>query len=470
MSGLYASLNASVNALNAQSRAVEITGKNLANVNNPGYARQRVLIGDRGTVSTPQGPESMGITALGVEQLRNSLLDDQVLREVALNSAYQTEQSAYQRAQAGLGQSVSSSTSATGATNTNDNGIAPALDDFFNAFQGFAANPTDNGQRQGLLQKATILTDRFQLTDQRLAQLQADLNTQINTDAQSVNQLLQTVATLNGQIGRFEINMPGSAVDLRDQRQAALEQLAAKIPFDVVNSTPSQIKIVAKDATGAPVVLVDLTTVQGAVSFDGTKISGGSPATTLALASGSMQGALIARDGAIQSLRDDLGSLAAQLVTSVNAVYNPTGATGNFFTATGTTAATIAKSAAVTASSLRASNGGSAGDNTVALAISALATKNFSTGAGDSIDGTFSGFFSGTVSNLGQALAGANTRVDNQAKIEEIVRTQRDGVSGVSLDEEMADLLKYQRAFQASSRVFTTVDDLLNLVVNSLGK
>jgi flagellar hook-associated protein 1 FlgK len=470
VSGLYASLNASVNALNAQSRAVEITGKNLANVNNPAYARQRVVIGDRGTVETPQGPESMGIAALGVEQLRNSLLDNQVLREVSLSASYTTEQSAYQRAQAGLGQSVSSSSSASGASSTSDNGIAPAVDDFFNAFQSFAANPTDNGQRQGVLQKATILTDRFQLTDRRLAQVQADLGTQINTDVTSVNQLLQTIADLNSQIGRFEINMPGSAVDLRDQRQAALEQLAAKIPFDVVNSTANQIKIVAKDTGGTPVVLVDLATVTGAVSFDGAQISGGSPATPLALASGSMQGALNARDGAVQALRDDLSALAAQLVTSVNAAYNPTGTTGDFFTAANTTASTISKAAGVTASSLKASDGGTAGDNTVALAIAALAGQKFSTGSGDQIDGTFSGFFSGTVSNLGQALSGANVRVDNQSKIEQIVRTQRDGVSGVSLDEEMADLLKYQRAFQASSRVFTTVDDLLNLVVNSLGK
>src|SRR5882724_2419947 len=144
MSGLFSSLNSSVNALNAQSRAVEITGKNLANVNNASYARQRVVLGDLGTVETAQGPQSMGLTALGVEQTRDSLLDQQVMREVSLSASYQTEQQAYQRAQAGLGQSVSSSTSASGAGSSGDTGIAPALDDFFNSFQSFAANPTDN--------------------------------------------------------------------------------------------------------------------------------------------------------------------------------------------------------------------------------------------------------------------------------------------------------------------------------------
>lgn len=472
MSGLFSSLNASVNALAAQSRAVEITGKNLANVNNAKYARQQVLFGDRGTVQTAQGPESMGITALGVEQMRDSLLDQQVMREVALSSGYQAEQQAYQRAQAGLGQSIDSTGTTGSTTSTTSNGIGAALDDFFNSFQSLAANPTDTGSRQSLLQSASILTDRLQLTDTRLDQVQSDLNSQIDTDVTTVNQLLQTVADLNSQIGRFEINQPGSAVDLRDQRQAALEQLATKIPIEVRNASSAQVQVVAKDSSGADVVLVDLATVQGSVAFNGTQVTGGASGTALALSGGSIQGALNARDGGVQELRDSLDALASQLVTSVNAAYNPTGSTGDFFTAAGTTAGTISIASGVTATSLKASDGGTAGDNTVALAIAQLASHKFSTTGtpADAIDGTFSGFFAKTVSNLGQSLAGANARVDDQSQIEQIVRTQRDGVSGVSLDEEMANLMKYQRAFQASSRVFSTIDDLLDNVVNNLGK
>ena len=160
MSGLFSSLNASTTALAAQSRAVEISGKNLANVNNPAYARQRVILGNLGTIQTAQGPESMGVTALGVEQMRDSLLDQQVMRESSLTAGYNAEQQAYQRAQAGLGQSVTGTQAANGSTSTNDNGVAASLDDFFNSFQSLAANPTDSGQRQSLLQGTSILTDR----------------------------------------------------------------------------------------------------------------------------------------------------------------------------------------------------------------------------------------------------------------------------------------------------------------------
>ena len=467
MSGLFSTLNSSVSAIAAQSRALEVTGKNLANVNNPNYARQRVIFGDRGTVLTPQGPESMGVEALGVQQMRDQLLDVQVTREIATTSSYQAEQGAYQRAQAGLGQGVST-TQASGTSGVTTNGLGAALDTLFTSFQSFAASPTDTGERESLLQNAAILTDRLHTADQNLAQVQTDLNAQVNTDAGTANTLLSSIADLNAQIARFEVNAPGSAVDLRDQRQAKLEALAAKLPVTVKDTGNGQVQIVAQDTSGADVVLVNNGTMQGTIAFDGTQITGGSPATALALSGGEIKGSLTARDGAVQTLRDNLDALANQLVTSFNQVYNPTGTTGNFFDAAGTTAATLNIDSTVTTANLKASDGGPAGDNTVALAIANLANTTFSTGSGDAIDGTFSGFYSTSVSSIGQSLATANARVDDQTSIQKLVQSQRDAVSGVSLDEEMANMMQYQRAFQASARVFSIVDDLLDTVVNRM--
>ena len=457
-------------AINAHSRALETTGKNLANVNNPNYARQRVVYGDRGTVVTPTGAESLGLEVLGVEQTRDALLDRQVMREISLSGSVQAEQAGYQRAQAGLGQSVSAS-GATGSASSGGNGLGSAIDGLFSSFQSLAASPSDVGARQSLVQSASILTDRFQQTDSNLAQVQSDLTSQVKNDVGSVNTLLSTIASLNGEIGRFEVNSPGSAVDLRDQRQAKLEELAAKLPVELHDTGGGQVQVVAKDANNADVILVDRTAVSGPVTFDGTQLSAGSPATVLAPSSGSIKGSLTARDGAVQTLRSNLDLLARQLVTSVNAAYNPSGKTGDFFQSSGLTAGTIAVDPGVTVSNLKSSDGGAAGDNTVAVAVSNLAAKQFSTGGTppDAFDGTIGNFYSNSVSGLGSALSGANARVDDQSNIEKLVRSQRDTVSGVSLDEEMADLMKYQRAFQASSRVFSVVDDLLNGVVNRLG-
>ena len=474
MSGLFASLNSSVSALTAHSRAVETAGKNLANVNNPTYARQRVIYGDRGTVVTPMGAESLGLEAMGVEQLRDALLDRQVVRETARSSFYQAQQSGYQRAQAALGQDVASALAGTG-TNT-DTGIAAALDGLFNSFHSFAANTTDTGQRQSLLQSASILTNRIQLADTRLGQVQTDLDSQVSSDVAEANRLLETIAGLNEQISRFEINRPGSANDLRDQRLAAMEKLSAKLPIETTEATNGEVLISSVDANGDPVVLLSATGVEGALAYDSSSvppsISGGNPATVLVLSSGAIQGSISARTDGIQTVRDQLNQLAEQLVTSVNEIYNPTGSTGDFFAAAGTTAATIRLETGLTSLTLKASDGGAAGDNTVALGIAQLATRKFSTSNAtpDLIDGSFGAFFSGAVSGLGQAVAGATARVNDQSRIEQLVRSQRDAVSGVSLDEEMANLMKYQRAFQASSRVFQTIDNLLENIVTQMGR
>jgi flagellar hook-associated protein 1 FlgK len=470
MSGLISSLAANSKALSAQALGMEVAGRNMANVNNANYARESVQLGDRGTFMTATGPESTGVEAMGVTQVRDGLLDQQVLREVSLKAALDTSQSGLQNAQAGLGEQIDSASTSSPSTTGGSNGISASLTNFFNAFQSLAGNPTDVGQRQTLVQEAGILTDRIQLTDTRLAQNQSDLTTQATGDVATVNTDLQNIADLNQKIAQFEVNNPGTATDLRNERQAALEDLAGKMSFETSPQpgVAGQIQVFAYDGTGAKVVLVDGQNVTGPVTFDGTNVQAGATPTTLALSGGSIKGALDTRDGAVQTLRNNIDTLAAQLVTSVNSAYNPTGTTGNFFDPAGTTAGTIQLVAGLTATNLKASDGGAAGDNTVALAVANLANQTFSVAGGDLIDGTLSQHFSSAVTDLGQTLSGVNSRVSDEANIEKLVRAQRDAVSGVSLDEETADLMKYQRAFQASSRVIQTIDSMLNTVINGL--
>jgi flagellar hook-associated protein 1 len=466
---LFSSLSSGATALDAQSYALQIAGKNLANVNNADYSRERVVFGTGAMIQTPIGTVSFDLQAKSVTQLRQSFLDQQVAKEVSVSSALQSEQEAMQRAEASLGENVSATTDTTSATSAGT-GLAAQLASFFNSFESLAASPTDVGERQTLLQNAAILADKFQQTDTRLAQVQTDLGSQVQSDVGTINTLLATVASLNGQIARFEANNPGSAVDLRDQREQAIEQLAQKMSFETRPATNGngQIAIIAKDTTGADVALVDGITVGAAVNFNGTNLRAGT--TNLALDGGSIKGALDARDGGIQDLRDNLDALAAQLVTAVNAAYNPApaSATGNFFLSTGTTAATIAVDPNVTVTSLKAGTA-AAGDNTIALAVADVANTSFSVAGGDAIDGTLTQYYSGTVSSFGQELSGIKSRVDNQSTVENLVRSQRDSVSGVNLDEETTDLMKYQRSFQATSRFINVIDGLLDLVVNRLG-
>ncbi len=467
MSGLYSTLGASVSALDAQSIAIDVAGKNLANVNNPNYARQSVIFGDRGTVVTADGAQSLGLEALGVQQMRDALLDKQVVRETSVTAGLTAQQEAYQRTQTSLGQTINS-TGSTSSPTSSSTGLNAALSKFFGSFQTLAANPTDTGVRQTLLQNAASLADQLQQTDARLAQVQSDLTDSATADVQTANATLTQIANLNTQIDRAEIGHPGSAVDLRDLRQAALESLAKQLPIDTVSTASGTIQVVMKDAANATVVLVDDTKVQGTVALSGGSVTAGSPATTVVGNGGTIMGALTARDGAIQNLRSNLDALAQQLVASVNGAYNPAGTTGkDFFNPSGGSAGTIAVSSSLTAGNLVAGTGG-AGDNTTALAVAAVATRQFSVAGGDAIDGTIGQFYSSTTSGFGSALATVSSNVTDQTNIETMVRSQRDSVSGVNLDEEMANLVKFQRAYQASSRVFSLVDDLLDTVVNKL--
>jgi len=103
-----------------------------------------------------------------------------------------------------------------------------------------------------------------------------------------------------------------------------------------------------------------------------------------------------------------------------------------------------------------------------ALAVADLAGARFSTAGGDSIDGSFGDFYLRAVSDIANSAASASGRYEDQSTLQSLVRQRRDSVSGVSLDEEMTDLIKFQRAFDASARVMRVLDEMLDTVVNGL--
>ena len=472
MANLLAGLTNAARALGAHQAGIQTAGRNLANANNPAYARQRVITGDRTIVDTGLGPQGSGVEVLGVEQIRDQFLDANVSHEISQTALLQAQQSAYQRAETSLGEKVdrTADSSAISDTSHSTNGISAALNDFFTGWEELTANPTDTGARQVMLQKANTLADKFNVADQRLAGLQTDLTTQVTTDTAKVDKLLQQIASLNGQIGAAEAHAPGAAMDLRDQRQSQLEELAKYMDFSVQPhaGVNGEIDVVAKVAGGGSLSLVDGNNSR-AFSFNGTGFTAGQPPVALSVQGGSLAGNLAARDGTIATLRTDLRHIAEQLATAVNTAYNSGGASTNFFKVPPATGI-IAIDSTVTSANLRTSASGNSGANEIAVAVSNLAQHSFSASGGDAIDGTVNGFFSRTVSGLGAKLAGVNTQLSDQQSVQDLVMQQRNSVTGVSMDEEMADLMKYQRAYEASARVVRTIDDLLDTIIHGLSR
>jgi len=471
MSGLIGSLLNNSQALDAQSQALAITGKNLANINNAGYARQRVVLGSVGSITTSTGTQSMGVMAMGIEQARDLLLDRQLQRDISKTSSLDSRQAALQAADSAIGQQINrtSDTASIGAVTTGTgSGINENLSTLFAGFESWSVNPSSAGEKELLIQKASILADKINTSAANLAQVQSDLTDQVTTDVTKANDILQTISDLNTSIARAENVKPDSAVDLRDERQAKIEELAKYMDFTVQNIPGShgQVSLSGKDAANNAVDLIN-PLLTGPLTFDGTNFSAGFPATQLALTGGSFQSRIDVRDGTVADTRTQLKALADQLTTSVNAAYNPAGDAGKNFFAVPPATGLIQLEA--TAATLRATLAGTSGGNELANAVAGLATTSFSTGSGDLIDGSFSSHFSGMVATLGLDLSNTTTRLEDQTLSETSTRQNRDFVSGVSQDEELANMLRFQRSYQACARFTNAIDGLLDLVVNRLG-
>jgi len=477
MSGLTASLQNNFQALSANSQALDATGRNLANINNSGYSRQKVLLGSLGSITTSSGTQSMGVMALGVEQARDILLDRQVQRDISVTSSLTAKQGGLQAAQSALGQQIdrTTDTGSIGTSSTSGSGINTNLSTLFAGFESWSVNPSDPGQQQLLLQKATILTDGINTADANLAQVQGNLTDQVTSDVTKANALLSSISALNTSIGAAENIKPDSAVDLRDQRQSKIEELAKYMDFTVQDIVGShgQVSLTAKDASNNPVSIIN-PNLTGPLTFVDTAgavpahFTAGAAATTLALTGGSLQACISVRDGTVADTRTQLAALAGQLTTSVNAAYNPASTAGmNFFSAAPASGLIQLEA---TSATLRATTTGTAGGNELAVAVAGLATSQFSTAGGDQIDGTFSSSYSGTVANLGLDLSNTTSRLADQTLRETSTRNSRDSVSGVSQDEELSNMLQYQRSYQACARFTNVIDSLLEIVVNNLGK
>jgi flagellar hook-associated protein 1 len=472
MASLTANLILGTAGLQAQSKGLQVAGSNLNNVNTPGYSRQQAVLSAGTTIDGTYGPEATGVVIQGVTQARDTFLDQQVQTEASLTSGLTAKQSVYGQVQTALGQDINTTGQSSGVAglSTSTSGIGGSLDDFFNAFQALSTAPSDPATKSTVIESAGELVDKINTADQNLAGVQSNLTTQIGSEVTSANQLLSQIAGLNKQIATFEVGSPGGALALRDQRESALEQLAGFMNIETKPdpSSGGQIQVFSRDATGNPVTLVDKSNVVSSISTSGSAIQAGSPPTTLALTSGSLTTELQARDGFTQSVRNDLGSLAAQLVTAVNTAANPSGSGQNILAA-GTGGTLIAVDPGLTTNTLQASATGNAGGNELANAVASVANQTFSTSGGDQIDGTLGGFYGATVAQVGTALSTAGSDLEDQQLSQQLAVSNQNQESGVSLDEETTSLMQFQRAYQASAHFISVVDNLLDVVINQMG-
>jgi flagellar hook-associated protein 1 FlgK len=291
--------------------------------------------------------------------------------------------------------------------------------------------------------------------------MQSSLNASVGTDVSSANEQLSNIAGLNQQITFAEFG-GGNANDLLDEREQALENLSQLTDITTSTETSGAVDVSIGGQTlvsGGQV----LDTLQTYDAGSGNLLVQTASGTNLTLAGGSIQGTIDARDGTLATLQNNVSTLASNLITQVNTVhgggYSLTGSTGaDFFS--GTDAATITVNAALVnnPSLVQASGDATAtGDNSVALSLAQLDDTTQS-GLNDE---SFSDYYSQSVAELGNALSTANTQVTDQTSVSTMLATQRSSISGVSVDEEMTNLMGFQRAYEASAQLVTTINTLM---------
>lgn len=482
-SNILGDLANATKALSAHRYGVTTAGNNLANVNNPDYARQRVILGEDGVVQTVGGPRGMGVEVQGFEHMRDFVLDREVLRETSINASLTAQKSALAKAEASVGQEISRSGDSpfidgAAATGSGSGGIAETLNNFFNAFHSLSANPASDAEKEALLQKAQILAEKLNVTSDRFADLREDLTLQVETDLGNANRLVEEVARLNAEIARAESVGAGQALSLRDQRQALLEDLSEIIQFktETIEGGNGQIRLFVPTNGGEnpQFDLIDRGRFRKLELDD----SGVSPVfrvtddgTEIDVRGGKIHGALEARDGAIAKYVRGLNDLAGELVTQVNGLYNAGAAPNdtNFFADTGDaanfTAGGIRLASDLSVTTLRTSNDSTdQGDNRLALAIAELSEdKQANLG-----NRTFGSFYRSIVTDLGENTSKVDAQLRDEGIVFKLLKEQQDSVSGVSIDEEMTDMMKFQRAYQATGKLIRAIDEMLDVVVNRL--
>lgn len=455
--------------MQADQTAIEVTGQNLANANNPYYEEQSVVLQTSTPTPSSAGMEGTGVEVTSIQQAGNQLLNGQIQSEASVGGYWNSQQSALQDAQTELDQflNLSSTSSTSSSDSSNTDNLSDQLNNLFSAFQSVATSPTDLSARQSLVNAAQSLSATFNQTSQNISALNTQLNSSISSGVASANQLLSSIASLNGEIAQATAS-GGTANDLMDSREQDLENLSQLVNIQATTNANNTVSV----SIGGQEMVSGSALSNTLATYDSGNgnllVQDANSATPLTLSGGSIQGTIDARDGTLATLSSNLDTLASSLITQVNGIYSSgydlNGNTGaDFFTGSNAGNIAVNENLVNDPSQVQAADVANAtGDNSVALQLAQLGTQSIA-GLNNQ---TYSGAYALDVQNFGNALSNANDQVTNYNSVNTMLLNQRDSESGVSLEQECSNLITYQMAYEASSKIITTVDSMLQTVVS----
>jgi flagellar hook-associated protein 1 len=464
MSTLFGTLQLARQALVAQQVGIDVTQNNIANVNTPGYARQRADFVPGDTKLQYSYQLGCGVQLASITSYRSRLMDIRVNDELQRQGEYDASSQVLQQVEALFNENTGS-------------GLQSSISAFFNSFGSLANMPEDASLRQQVLASAADLGSRFQSIYEQVQSLQTQQNLAISETVSDINSTVSAIARLNKEIEAAKGAMSNEN-NLVDQRQELIDKLAGLIDISYYESDSGSITI---------------TTRQGALMATGYQASSWQTASgpnnemkvlvngkdiTDNIQSGKLGGILKVRDTKVASYLTQLDDLAAAIISRVNTQHAAGvdingDAGGNFFvpfvpTVPGSNQGAARHMDVAIADTDKIAAGipgeGSGSNGNAKLLAEVQNEKLLSGGTA-----TVSDSYANLVFSIGLDTRASVDGNETQGHLLAQLQNQRDSTSGVSLDEEAVNLMRYQKAYQASARFISIVDALTDDVLRILG-
>ena len=466
MAGLLNALNAATTSLEVNQKSLEVVGNNIANVNTEGYSRQAPELSPYPSMKSGKFFIGNGVRITSIQRDHDVFIQSQ-LEDKYIDYGFANGQT---RALGELEQIF----------NVTEENISTEIDRFFDAWQELSTNPSDPVLRDAVIHRGTILSSSFNRLTGDLDTVKQNINETIDSKVGSLNSAIAEIAELNQRIYTVEINEQPANSD-RDRRDLLVKNLAESLGTTSYLDQKGMVNLQLPN--GLPIVSGNMgMRLETVVSGSDVELQLHAGGTVRNLGTDSLGGEMLGlfnmRDVFVPSIQSDVDRLAWEVSSQVNTQHMAgAGLDGlpaaEFFvdtTATVPPAATIYENAArniavliTDANSIAAGLPGTPapGDNRNALLISGL-------GEQFSIDGTdnFGSFYGRITSRIGiesnqnaLSLGGAEDAVEQLENV-------REGFVGVSLEEEMISLIRFQRGFESSAKFLSTVDELMESIIN----
>ncbi len=439
----------------ADQAALDTTSNNIANANTPGYSRQTVNFEETPPVEYGGQLFGTGVEIGQITSQRNNVLQMSLDQATQQQSKYDSYLTSMQQVQ-------------TLFNETSGTGLQSSITAFFSSLQQLSTDPSNTSLRQSVLSAAQNMAQDFNSTSSSLTSLQQNVDQSVPQAVSQINSLTSQIAQLNSEVSAAE-STGQNAGSLVDQRNQLISQVSGIIDVSQVDAGNGNVTLTT--TSGAALVVgnksFQLTTQANPTTGFQDVYSMGKDITST-INGGSLGGTLQVRDSTIPSILSSLDSLASSLENSFNSV-NKAGTDlngnpgGNFFVpppAGGAGSAATMSVALTDPSQIAAGLDGSAGDNSNVNAMLALQNQGIVNGQ------TPINAYSNLVFQVGNDVASAQSEEQGVTATVQQLQNQIGSISGVSINEEAANLVQYQQAYQAAAQVASVISSLTSTAIN----